>query len=224
MKRADIHGYRCFLEERLQCMAFVRAALNSLKEGLTQSIKLSEIVWKFQKPYGLQTFASFLCGWTHLFQYGEPQESSHAPLSLVTSGWMAHLSSAFMLYAGNYSFTREQKGLYSPGETGPKLGVFCVFLLLFLPSAPDLCFSHKFRPERKNTRCWVKSQVTLLASKRKSEASQRLFIYAESKNNSVKGARMFFFLSFSFWVKKSRQLVIAKKSMKPSCTSLLSSS
>lgn len=122
-------------------MAFVRAALNCLKEGLTQSIKLSEIVWKFQKPYGLQTFASFLCGWTHLFQYGEPQESSHAPLSLVTSGWMAHLSSAFMLYAGNYSFTREQKGLYSPGETGPKLGVFVSFFSFFSP-APQICVSH----------------------------------------------------------------------------------
>lgn len=177
-------------------MPFVRAALNYLKEGLTQSIKLSKIVWKFQKPYGLQTFASFLCCGTHLFQYGEPQESSPALLSLVTSGWMAHLSSAFMLYVGNYSFTREQKGLYSPGETGPKLAVFVFLFSPFLTSAPDLCFSHKFRPEWKNTRCWVKSQVTLLKNERESGASQRVTVSsARSKNKSVKGARMVFLLS-----------------------------
>lgn len=95
-----------------------------------------------------------------------------------------------------------------------KLDQNLVFLCLsspfFLPSAPDLCFSHKFRPEWKNTRCWVKSQVTLLESERERGASQRLSVSsAESKNNSVKGPRMFFFL-FSRG-KKSRQLALKKK-------------
>lgn len=39
--------------------AFVKIERNTLKGGLTQSIKLSEIVKKIQKPYGLQTLVSF---------------------------------------------------------------------------------------------------------------------------------------------------------------------
>lgn len=207
-------------------MAFVRAALNCLKEGLTQSIKLSEIVWKFQEPYGLQTFASFSCGWTHLFQYGEPQESSHAPLSLVTSGWMAHLSPAFMLFAGNYSFTREQKGLYSPGETGPKLGVFVSFFSFFSP-APQICVSHiNFAQNGKTHVVGSKAKSRYCKVKERAELAKGcLFSSAESKHNSVKGPRMFFFPSFfSFCAKKSRQLAITKKSIWSSwlsCTSSL---
>lgn len=100
-----------------------------------------------------------------------------------------------MLYAGNYSFTREQKALYSTGETGPKLAVFVFFFSPFLTSAPDLCFSHKFRPEWKNTRCWVKSQVTLIKNERESGASQRVTVSsARSKYNSVKRETIFFLL------------------------------
>lgn len=141
-------------------MAFVRAQLNCLKGGLTQSIKLSEIVWKLQKPYGLQTFASFLCGGTHLSQYCCLRGVGPAPLWLVPSGNAAHLSPLFMLYAQNYGpVPRNKKSLYKGPE---KLAQNFVFLWLphpFFsspPSAPDLCFSHKFFATNGETRLRVK--------------------------------------------------------------------
>lgn len=110
----DINRRRCPHEGRVYVgfMAFVRAQLNCLKGGLTQSIKLSEIVRKFQKPYGLQTFASFLCGGTHLSQYCCRRGTGPAPLWRVPSGNAAHLSPLFMLYAQNYGpVPRNKKAL-----------------------------------------------------------------------------------------------------------------
>lgn len=129
-------------------MAFVRTQLNCLKGGLTQSIKLSEFVRKFQKPYGLQTFASFLCGGTHLSQYCCLRGTGPAPLWLVPSGNAAHLSPLFMLYAQNYGPSpAEQKKVYKGPEKLAQNFVFLWHPRLFIPpSAPDLCFSHKFLP------------------------------------------------------------------------------
>lgn len=113
-KGPDINSRRCPHEGRVYVgiMAFVRTQLNCLKGGLTQSIKLSEIVRKFQKPYGLQTFASFLCGGTHLSQYCCLRGTGPAPLWLVPSGNAAHLSPLFMLYAQNYGpVPQNKKGL-----------------------------------------------------------------------------------------------------------------
>lgn len=127
-------------------MAFVRAQLNCLKGGLTQSIKLSEIVRKFQKPYGLQTFASFLCGGTHLSQYCCPRGTGPAPLWLVPSGSAAHLSPLFMLYAQNYGpVPQNKKSPIKVQRNWPKNFVFLWHPHLFSPG-PDLCFSHKFLP------------------------------------------------------------------------------
>ena len=113
-KGLDINSRRCPHEGRVYVgiMAFVRAQLNCLKGGLTQSIKLSEFVRKFQKPYGLQTFASFLCGGTHLSQYCCLRGTGPAPLWLVPPGNAAHLSPLFMLYAQNYGpVPQNKKGL-----------------------------------------------------------------------------------------------------------------
>lgn len=136
-------------------MVFVRTHLNCLKGGLTQSIKLSKIVRKFQKPYGLQTFASFLCGGTHLSQYCCLRGSGPAPLCLVPSGNAAHLSPLFMLYAQNYgSVPQNKKSSIKAWWNWPKTLCFCG-ILAFFPPAPDLCFSHKFFATNGETRLRV---------------------------------------------------------------------
>lgn len=136
-------------------MVFVRTHLNCLKGGLTQSIKLSKIVRKFQKPYGFQTFASFLCGGTHLSQYCCLRGSGPAPLCLVPSGNAAHLSPLFMLYAQNYGSVPQNKK--SSIRALEKLAQNFVFLWhpRLFPPAPDLCFSHKFFATNGETRLRV---------------------------------------------------------------------
>jgi len=134
-----------------------------------------------------------------LFQYGEPQESSHAPLSLVTSGWMAHLSSAFMLYAGNYSFIREQKGLYSPGETGPKLGVFVSFFSFFFSPAPQICVSHiNFAQNGKTHVVGSKAKSRYWRLKEREEQGKgSLFLLQRAKTIALKGQECFYSFLFS---------------------------
>lgn len=133
-------------------MAFVRTQLNCLKGGLTQSIKLSEIVRKFQKPYGLQTFASFLCGGTHLSQYCCLRGTGPAPLWRVPSGNAAHLSPLFMLYAQNYGPSpAEQKRSIKARRNWPKTLCFCG-ILAFFPPRHQICVSHiNFCHEWRNT-------------------------------------------------------------------------
>lgn len=126
-------------------MAFVRTQLNCLKGGLTQSIKLSEIVRKFQKPYGLQTFASFLCGGTHLSQYCCLRGTGPAPLWLVPSGNAAHLSPLFMLYAQNYGPVPQNKkrSIKARRKLAQNFVFFCGILAFFPPlSRHQICVSH----------------------------------------------------------------------------------
>lgn len=132
-------------------MAFVRAHLNCFKGGLTQSIKLSEIVRKFQKPYGLQTFASFLCGGTHLSQYCCLRGTGPGPLWLVPSGNAAHLSALFMLYAQNYGPVRQnKKSRIKARRNWPKTLWFCAIVAFFVPN--QICVSHiNFCLEWRNT-------------------------------------------------------------------------
>ena len=114
------------------------AQLNSLKAGLTQSIKLSQIVRKIQKPYGFQTPASFLCAGTHLSQYGGPRG---APL-LPRRGPQPHLSPVFMLYAQNYEpRPSEQKRSIKAQRNWPKTLRFCG-ILVFFSSQDQICVSH----------------------------------------------------------------------------------
>lgn len=96
---------------------------------------------KIQKPYGLQTFVSFLCGGTRLSPYWEPQEAEHAPLSLVTSA-RTHLSPVFTPRAKNdclVSF-RGKKRSHGRRETGPKLGILKTPLCAHSPL--QICVSH----------------------------------------------------------------------------------
>lgn len=114
-KRLDINSRRCPHEGRVY-KAIVRAQLNCLKGGLTQSIKLSEIVRKFPKPYGFQTFQSFLCGGTHLSQYCCLRGTGPYPLWAFPSGNAAYLSLLFMLYAQNYGRVTETKRSIKAGK------------------------------------------------------------------------------------------------------------
>lgn len=125
-------------------MAFVHSQLNCLKGGLTQSIKLSQIVRKFQKPYGFQTFASFLCGGTHLSQYC-CLRGTGALLLCGSShqGTAAHLSPLFMLCAQNYgpAVPRNKKPC-SIKRGSEKLAQNFFFSFLFSFFLHQICVSH----------------------------------------------------------------------------------
>lgn len=170
-KGPDINSRRCPHEGRVcvGIMVFVRTHLNCLKEGLTQSIKLSKFVRKFQKPYGLQTFASFLCGGTHLSQYCCPRGSGPAPLCLVPSGNAAHLSPLFMLYAQNYgSVPQNKKSSIKAWRNWPKTLCFCGILAFF--PRHQICVSHiNFSPQMEKHVWGSISHDTHLGGKRRCE-------------------------------------------------------
>lgn len=188
-KGPDINSRRCPHEGTVYVgiMGFVRTHLNCLKGGLTQSIKLSKIVRKFQKPYGLQTFASFLCGGTHLSQYCCLRGSGPALLCLVPSGNAAHLSPLFMLYAQNYGpVPQNKKSSIKAWRNWPKTLCFCGILAFF--PRHQICVSHiNFSPQMEEHVWGSISHDTHLGGKRRCEIPGNEMFGASTGEKDTKG-------------------------------------